>query len=465
MKNYLNYIVILILLLFANKVQGQISETKYDYSFVAEEITKGCTNKLEQAESIYQWLCENIAYDTTHQIFTADECFDQKRGVCQAYCELFYRLGETLGLNTTIIPGRTKDPNGKIETTKHAWLYVEVDEGGILIDPTWGAGSIKDNVFKRSDNDMSWFQIDPHWLIFTHYPDEKRYQFLEKAIDWNTFVRLPALYPSSGEYGWSGEKVLSQMLEGNLKSLPKIYEQYSHNVELTDIPMQETLRPGQLYTFTLRKKTSNNIVLEHDGEFIDETKWEKNDDYYTLKYMPVSSGTLNLAIADTEKSFNVVVLYQVSSPTPVDLKNIERHSPLRMPEIKRLKNLDLEKWNTIIGDNGTELLQKVRKENIKSLPILYRQAAVYLRDVHIPYSETLKAGTTYTFSFIPQGGQDWQIICKGADGDKWYGDWVKDETTGRYTLQVTPHQAGKLRLSVRIKDGKTYESMIGYEVK
>ena len=107
----------------------------------------------------------------------------------------------------------------------------------------------------------------------------------------------------------------------------------------------------------------------------------------------------------------------------------------------------------------------MRKENIKSLPILYRQAAVYLRDVHIPYSETLKAGTTYTFSFIPQGGQDWQIICKGADGDKWYGDWVKNETTGRYTLQVTPHQAGKLRLSVRIKDGKIYESMIGYEVK
>lgn len=465
MRNYLYCIITSILLLTSNKAQGQISETQYDYSFVAEEITKGCTTKLEQAESIYQWLCENIAYDTSHKIFTADECFDNKRGVCQAYCELFYRLGETLGLNTIIIPGRTKGPNGKIDTTKHAWLYVEVDGGGILIDPTWGAGSVTDNVFKRSDNDMSWFHIDPNWLIFTHYPDDKRYQFLEQAIDWNTFVRLPALYPASAEYGWSGERVLSEMLKGNLKSLPKIYEQYSHNVELTDIPMQETLRPGQLYTFTIRKKTPNKIVLEHDQEFIHEAEWNEADGYYTLEYMPVSSGTLNLAISDSDKSFNVVVTYQVAAPTPADLKNIEKHSPMRMPEIKRLKNLDLEKWLAITGDKGLELLKKVRQEKIKSLPILYKNAARYLKEVHIPYAETLKVGQAYTFSFIPRGGLDWQIISKGANGDKWYGKWTKDETTGRYTIQVTPQQTGKLRLSVRTQEGNSYESVIGYEVK
>ena len=465
MKNCLIYVFILMALFQTQRVHGQISETQYDWSVVAEQITKGSFTKLEQARNIYQWLCQNIAYDTSHKIFTADQCFDQKRGVCQAYCELFYRIAEPLGLRTIIIPGRTKDQNGKIESTKHAWLYVEVDKGAILVDPTWGAGSVNDNVFKRSDNDMSWFQIDPHWLIFTHYPDNKRYQFLEKEIDWNTFLRLPTMYPSSADYGWNGEKVLTQILDGNLKSLPKIYDQYYHNLELTDIPMQETLRPGQLYTFTIRKKTSNKIVLEHAQEFIHESQWNETDGYYTLEYMPVSSGTLNLAISESENSFNVVVTYQVAVPTPADLKNIEKHSPMRMPEIKKLKNLDLEKWLAITGDKGLELLRKVRQEKIKALPILYKNAAQYLREVHIPYAETLKVGQTYTFSFIPQGGLDWQIINKAANGDKWYGEWTKDETTGRYTLQVTPQQVGKLRLSVRTKEGNSYESIIGYEVK
>lgn len=229
--------------------------------------------------------------------------------------------------------------------------------------------------------------------------------------------------------------------------------------------MQETLRPGQLYTFTIRKKTSNKIVLEHAQEFIHESQWNETDGYYTLEYMPVSSGTLNLAISESENSFNVVVTYQVAVPTPADLKNIEKHSPMRMPEIKKLKNLDLEKWLAITGDKGLELLRKVRQEKIKALPILYKNAAQYLREVHIPYAETLKVGQTYTFSFIPQGGLDWQIINKAANGDKWYGEWTKDETTGRYTLQVTPLQVGKLRLSVRTKEGNSYESIIGYEVK
>ena len=262
MKNILTCISLFILLLNFHQAQGQVSEPRYDYSVVAEQITEGSTSKMEQARYIYQWICQNIAYDTNYKIFTADECFDKKQGVCQAYCELFYRIGEPLGLKSIIISGKSKDQTGKIDNDKHACLYVEVDEGAILIDPTWGAGSVTNNIFKRNENDMSWFNIDPHLLIFTHYPDDKRFQFLEKEIDWNTFVHLPALYPSSSDYGWNGEKVLSQILDGTLKSFPKIFNQYSHNLELTDIPMQETLHPGQLYTFTIRKKTSQKIVLD-----------------------------------------------------------------------------------------------------------------------------------------------------------------------------------------------------------
>lgn len=458
MKNL--WILLLIALLFPVPMKAQVSETRYDYTELAKHITEGCNSKLEQARNIYQWICLNIAYDTEYKVYKADDCYDQRRGVCQAYCELFYRLGEPLGLKTTIISGKTKNQHGQVEQTKHAWLYVEVDESSILIDPTWGAGSIKDGIFVRNENDLSWFQIDPHWLIFTHYPDDKSYQLIESPIDWKTFVGLPSLYPSSTEYGWDGKKVLSEILSGKTQSLPKIYDQYSEYLSLVDIPMQKSLRPGNVYTFTVQRKKENAIVLIHDGEFIHESEWKKDGDNYTLQYMPVSAGTVALSIAKADKKYNAVVLYQVPAPTQTELKNIEKYSPLRMPEIKKLKNFDLKQWETI-GVNGHDFLKSIRQEKITSLPLLYKHAATYLREVNIPFSEILKAGQTYTFSFIPQGGLDWQII----NGDDWYGDWQIDESTGRYTIQITPKAAIKFRLSVQLREGGPYESLVGYQVK
>ena len=181
---------------------------------------------------------------------------------------------------------------------------------------------------------------------------------------------------------------------------------------------------------------------------------------FTLEYMPSVGSSVILSISKEDKKHNAVVVYQVSTPTASDLKNIEAYNPLRMPEIKKLKNLDLKQWETI-EVNGHELLRSVRQEKIAMLPILYKHAATYLRGISIPYSETLKAGQTYTFSFIPQGGVDWQII----NGEDWYGEWQIDETTGRYTMQVTPLRTGKFRLSVQLREGGPYESMVGYQVK
>ena len=177
--------------------------------------------------------------------------------------------------------------------------------------------------------------------------------------------------------------------------------------------------------------------------------------------MPSVEGSVILSISKADKKHNAVVAYQVSTPTVSDLKNIEAYDPLRMPEIKKLKNLDFKKWQAIEVD-GAEMLKKVREEKITSLPILYKHADKYLRKLEAPFSETLKVGKTYTFSFIPLDGMEWKIVNEGKD---WYSDWQKDESTGRITIQVTPKLVGKLRISVRMAEGKSYDSVIGYQVK
>ena len=80
--------------------------------------------------------------------------------------------------------------------------------------------------------------------------------------------------------------------------------------------------------------------------------------------MPISGGTLSLGIAqktDIGRTYSTVVLYEVSSPTSADLKNIEKYTPLRMPEVRNLKNMDLKDWEGIEAD-GQELLKCVRQD-------------------------------------------------------------------------------------------------------
>ena len=49
---------------FPVQINAQISETRYDYTALAEYIAEGCNNKLEQARNIYLWICQNIAYSS-----------------------------------------------------------------------------------------------------------------------------------------------------------------------------------------------------------------------------------------------------------------------------------------------------------------------------------------------------------------------------------------------------------------
>lgn len=62
-----------------------IIESKYDFSEVASIITKGCYNDYEKICAIYKWICDNISYDTHYKIYDADRCWDERKGVCQAY--------------------------------------------------------------------------------------------------------------------------------------------------------------------------------------------------------------------------------------------------------------------------------------------------------------------------------------------------------------------------------------------
>jgi len=164
---------------------------------IRPEITKiieGANTVEEQARAIYNWICENIAYDTTKKIHDAETCFKTKRGVCQAYCELFCCMAEAAGLTTDIISGKTKDADGNISSEKHSWIFLYTHEyDGILIDPTWGAGAVNGAKFVKNEDNSTWFDVSPYLMIFSHFPDNQKWSKLDIEITEEQFEKLPII--------------------------------------------------------------------------------------------------------------------------------------------------------------------------------------------------------------------------------------------------------------------------------
>lgn len=187
---------------FKPRTESTLHESRIDYAQFIHNIIGGVTSIEDKAKAIYNWLCQNVAYDTMHQIHDADSCWRTRRGVCQAYSELFVHLAKQAGIVADIITGKTKKPDGTISSDKHAWIFVYTNGyDGILIDPTWGAGGIDGSKFVKSNNIDTWFDVSPYWMIFTHYPDEQHWTKLDIAITEDQFQKLPYSIPQKDSDG------------------------------------------------------------------------------------------------------------------------------------------------------------------------------------------------------------------------------------------------------------------------
>lgn len=171
-----------------------ISPSVIDYSVTARSIVGDASTRYEKAQRIYLWLCDNLTFDRTGRLRTADEAFQQRKAVCQGYCELFYRLGECVGLKPRLVYGKCRLPH-TATLQEHVWLCISTEEGDILADPTWGAGFYRGNEFVHQDEPLRWFDVDPAWFIFTHLPDNSRRQHLSPTVTDEQFARLHFVAP------------------------------------------------------------------------------------------------------------------------------------------------------------------------------------------------------------------------------------------------------------------------------
>lgn len=436
-----------------------VLNSNYNYVNVAHSITKGCNTDYEKICAIYKWICDNIEYDTSYEIHDADNCFKYKRGVCQAYCNLFYYIAKSIGIRVEVINGKSKDFNGRIGSSGHAWIFAYTHENyGILIDPTWGAGSVNGNTFVKNENCWIWFNIDPKWMILSHFPDDDSYQLLENKISLQKFYSMKPVNSIWIEYGLNLDDIYDKVI-GDQLEMPEFYTANEGKIELLDMPMQESVKIGQFYYFRVKMLKDSNLAIINDDMFITKEEWQyEGDGIYSINFMPRNYDDVTVSVKeDYEDTWWSVFKYSMDYPTQNDWNNLRNYYPLESPEMANVKNLYVKEWKAADIDEF-RLYQLIVNNNVKELPVFYTNMGENLKIVSVPMTNKLKKGNAYTFSFYPQKGETWAVINEGA----WYTDW-NVSSDGMLTITVRPENYGKLNISV-LKDDGLYHACLGYKI-
>ncbi len=118
---------------------------------LAGQLTNGLTTDREKAEAIYKYVASNISYDVEKYETknynwddSALKTLELRKGICQDYAYLTIALLRASNVEARLIEGNAF---GGFWPQKHAWVEAKVDGNWLTMDPTWGAGYIKDNAF------------------------------------------------------------------------------------------------------------------------------------------------------------------------------------------------------------------------------------------------------------------------------------------------------------------------------
>lgn len=172
-------------------------------SELANILSQYATTDLEKARLIYTWITHNIAYDVValntfmnYNIYpdvSVRSVLNTRETICSGYANLYQQLAQNMGLRSVIIIGYAKGVDyavGNDNNVNHAWNGVQIDGKWYLLDPTWGAGIINNDNFEKRFNDF-YFATVPQHFIYTHFPENNKWQLLETSYTRDVFDNLP----------------------------------------------------------------------------------------------------------------------------------------------------------------------------------------------------------------------------------------------------------------------------------
>lgn len=215
---------------------------KEEPAALARQLTASCQTDLEKVKAIFNWITENISYNTKPRNKTgvtataslqyiqndaedtgalkslnervAEEILRKRMAMCDGYARLFTVLCDHAGIRSELITGyassNSNRPVSKF-SVNHKWNAVFFDSAWHLLDVTWASGYVnrQSNEFVR-DYDADYFLASPEEFIKDHYPDDLRWTLLPettipKEFRYSPFrqksfckYRITSYYPKAG---------------------------------------------------------------------------------------------------------------------------------------------------------------------------------------------------------------------------------------------------------------------------
>lgn len=261
------------------------SKTTIDWDTYARQITSGATTDRDKVIKIYNYICENIAYDTDYKIYHADECWKAKKGVCNAYVEVFYYLLKAASIRSVKVSGYAHSGDTSSGLAAHAWNAVYYDGKWHLIDSCWGAGYVNDGVYGKRDDHSIWFEVDPYRMIFSHFPENREYAFIDVDVSEQVFKSFPSL-PALFEIGkLNYNDMLKGFMDGSVTEFPEVHNYTIPKVCLVDVPFNRELKVGSTYKFRIIPDDISHWSLNTNNANYSE--WVKESDgSFSLIYTP-----------------------------------------------------------------------------------------------------------------------------------------------------------------------------------
>jgi transglutaminase/protease-like cytokinesis protein 3 len=168
---------------------------------LAAYLIEPAKNDREKARAIFRWITENIDYNV-EVLFkggsgatNSEDVLKSRKSVCYGYSDLFLSLAGETGLEAVRISGYGKGYGyqpGRNFTgpSNHTWNAVKINGSWYLMDSTWGAGYVsgEGKYIRRFDDHF--FMTPPSQFIFSHFPEDARWQLLDKPVSKQEFENL-----------------------------------------------------------------------------------------------------------------------------------------------------------------------------------------------------------------------------------------------------------------------------------
>jgi hypothetical protein len=226
-------------------------------SSLSAYVTAPAGNEREKARAIFRWITSNIAYGASSE---ADSCdpnvvLTRRRGVCYGYALLFKALADAAGLKAELIIGHSSKfklsaAEERDDQPNHAWNAVEIAGRWQLVDCCWGAGYLDEQRHFVRRFTPHYFLTAPDAFVCDHFPQDPRWQLLDRPISKDEYLRRVQVRPPFFECGLRLVSHHSAVIEAD-GSLAVTIDAPAQTA-LTASLYRDGRRLGDGYTFTQR---------------------------------------------------------------------------------------------------------------------------------------------------------------------------------------------------------------------